>query len=643
MKITLRFHILVLFGVPCLYSGIINPPIDTQINATIVQFRWDAIVDVSSYRLQISTDNNFTQNVSTFETDRTYYIVSGLEWDESYYWKVNDENGTNILSDIGNFTTGKSYSSFLNEPIPGPVGSTVHNASKISDGYTIVGSYLYNFSAAFDNWGNEVWNSGSADSFVYFNRSDDGELLGGVYSEDYEYLLSGGSVDIYTNLIFHENDNAIFEEDGFLQHEILKLPNGNYLSLAPDIRLGPIPTSGSEVSFPWEEDFEDIGFNVDGETFEFEWLGEKLVEWDPQTNDTLWTFSSFEMFSFLDYDILGGIWNNTANDMANPFDWTHFNAIAFSENENAIYLSSRHLSKITKIDYDTKEILWNVGYDQQSMYPLIQSVYGFNPDTSFIQLPLLDENGNYNSFSFQHGLQILENGNIVTLDNGNLSSYIFDDYTSPRTRAVEIAIDEVYMTAEIIWEYILPVELYSAQSGNVQKLENGNYLITVTADGGTSWEVTEDKELVWECKFNLRDGDGPLYRAHKYEDFFNTFTCEGELEADICGICGGDNSSCDITLSNSDIQLPHSVNIHSVYPNPFNPILNAKIEIDNPQHVAINIYNLQGHLIENVFDDYLENGIHNFTWNASTNSSGIYLLKVATNSTDLTQKVILLK
>ncbi len=643
MKITLQFFISVLCGMACLYSDIINPPIDTQINATIINFWWDAVEDVSLYSLQISTDDNFIHNVSSYQTDRTYYTVSDLTWNESYFWKISDEYGMNILNEIGRFTTGKSFSSFLDNPVPGPVETTIHNNVNISDGYTIVGSYLYNFSAAFDDSGNEVWNSGSADSFVYFNRSDDGELLGGVYSEDYEYLLSGGSVDIYSNIIFHENDDAIFEEDGFLQHEILKLPNGNYLTLAPDIRLGPIPTSGSDVSFPWEEDFEDIGFNVDGESFEFDWLGEKLVEWDPVTNDTLWTFSSFEMYNYLDFDILGGIWNNTANDMANPFDWTHFNAIAFSESQNAIYLSSRHLSKITKIDYETKEILWNLGYDQQSMYPLIQSVYGFNADTSFIDIPLLDEEGNYNSFSFQHGLQLLENGNIVTLDNGNLSSYIFEDYTSPRTRAIEIEINETDKSAKIVWEYILPEELYSAQSGNVQKLKNGNYFITVTADGGTSWEVTEDKELVWECKYNLRDGDGPLYRAHKYEDFFTMLACEDGQEADICGICGGDNSSCDITLSNSQMQKPHSVNIHSVFPNPFNPILNAKIEVDYPQNIVVNVYDLHGQLIENIFDDILQLGVHDFSWNASLNSSGIYILSISTHSSVLTQKVILLK
>ena len=54
-----------------------------------------------------------------------------------------------------------------------------------------------------------------------------------------------------------------------------------------------------------------------------------------------------------------------------------------------------------------------------------------------------DDNGNYNGFTFQHGLQILDNGNIVTLDNGNISSLIFQDYGGTNyTRALEISVDE---------------------------------------------------------------------------------------------------------------------------------------------------------------------------------------------------------
>jgi len=599
---------------------------------------------MTSYQVQVSSTNTFTSNIIDFTTDKVFMIIDNLNWNSEYFWRIGyrDNEGVNYWSLNRSFTTGSSTTELLDDDIPIEVIIDYSKLNKISEGITIYGSYLRNFSAAIDKYGNEVWNSGGENTFVYFNRSDDGELLGGVIDDSYEYILSGGSVDMYSHLIFHENDQAIFSNDGFLQHEILKLPNGNYLSLAPDIRLGPIPTSGSNEPFPWESDFEDYGYSVDGVTNEFYWMGEMLVEWDSQTNDTVWTFSSFDMFSQDDFDILGKIWEDAAQDISKPFDWVHFNAIAFDESDSSIYISSRHLSKITKINYETKDIEWNLGYDQQSMFSYIESFYGFNLDTSFVDMTLFDDMDINNSFSFQHGLQILDNGNIVTLDNGTLSSYIFSEINDPRTRALEIQIDSENNQAEIIWEYTLPDTLYGAQSGNVQKLENGNYLISVTAKGGTSWEVTPEKELIWECKFNLRDGDGPLYRVNRFENFFTLISCDNSEIADDCGICGGDNSTCVVSLSNSAIKM-NQFNINKTFPNPFNPVLNIQFTISKAQNISVNFYDLNGNEIDELINSFLSVGEHQVFWNADNYPSGIYILKLNGETDSQSQKVVLLK
>ena len=76
-------------------------------------------------------------------------------------------------------------------------------------------------------------------------------------------------------------------------------------------------------------------------------------------------------------------------------------------------------------------------------------------------------------FSFQHGLQVIDNGNIITLDNGNLSE-AFLGTAFKTTRALEIQVSENAgtSTANIVWEYSLPEDLFGFASGNVQKLEN---------------------------------------------------------------------------------------------------------------------------------------------------------------------------
>ena len=93
----------------------------------------------------------------------------------------------------------------------------------------------------------------------------------------------------------------------------------------------------------------------------------------------------------------------------------------------------------------------------------------------------------------------INNRNIVFFDNCEHSvEYRNTDYRT--TRAMEISIDETgeVPVSEIIWEYDLPEDLFSLASGNVQKLQIENYLITTvgSSDGAHSLEVTQSGNIV---------------------------------------------------------------------------------------------------------------------------------------------------
>ena len=74
--------------------------------------------------------------------------------------------------------------------------------------------------------------------------------------------------------------------------------------------------------------------------------------------------------------------------------------------------------------------------------------------------------------------------------------------------------------ASLDWEYVLPEELYGYLSGNTQKLENGNYLSTTIGGGGTSIEVDEFGDIMWQANYNLSLPDGLVYRAMKIPGIF---------------------------------------------------------------------------------------------------------------------------
>jgi len=96
-------------------------------------------------------------------------------------------------------------------------------------------------------------------------------------------------------------------------------------------------------------------------------------------------------------------------------------------------------------------------------------------------------------------------------------------------------------------------------------------------------------------------------------------------------------------LSNNDIINPIIFEIEKAYPNPFNPEINFDINMISREYINIDIYNIQGNKIDNIFNGFLNKGNHTFNWNASNHATGLYIIKVAQENNVLTQKIMLMK
>ena len=175
-------------------------------NYTHVLFNWVADIEASSYLLQINSSNVFTSSIVDKMVSSHYSIEkSNLEWDSQYYWRVASVYADGTQGDwslIFSFTIGVNSETFTNDN--DPILVINHNPDLTSNGVVFFGSYINQYSAAIDVNGNEVWNSGSPNSFVYFNHSNDGELLGGKIDQSYQYNsnMFGSSIDYNLNTIF---------------------------------------------------------------------------------------------------------------------------------------------------------------------------------------------------------------------------------------------------------------------------------------------------------------------------------------------------------------------------------------------------------------------------------------------------------
>jgi N-acetylmuramoyl-L-alanine amidase len=91
-----------------------------------------------------------------------------------------------------------------------------------------------------------------------------------------------------------------------------------------------------------------------------------------------------------------------------------------------------------------------------------------------------------------------------------------------------------------------------------------------------------------------------------------------------------------------DAQLPEQFSI-AAYPNPFNPSTNIIVNVKAKGDYKIDMFNILGERIFNLFDGYLVQGENKFEVNMNNNPSGIYLIKVSNGAEVRTSKIMLMK
>jgi len=142
---------------------------------------------------------------------------------------------------------------------------------------------------------------------------------------------------------------------------------------------------------------------------------------------------------------------------AEPFDVLHANHVEVFDGRLAhvsslfaagnLLVSCRSINAILILDADSHEILWLWGPS---------------------------------NVSAQHHPRLIDNGHLLIFDNGVY-----------RSRVVEVEVP----SGTIVWEYSHD-GFYSPTRGSVQRLPNGNTLVT-DSDSGYVFEVTPRKKVVW--------------------------------------------------------------------------------------------------------------------------------------------------
>ena len=133
---------------------------------------------------------------------------------------------------------------------------------------------------------------------------------------------------------------------------------------------------------------------------------------------------------------------------------------------------------------------------------------------------------------------------------------------------------------------------------------------------------------------NVTPGETYSYRLSDV-DYAGNLTRHGEITA---------------TLKAGDTNLkPGKMTLLPAYPNPFNSDVQLAVTLENEATaISLQIYDLQGALVQTLSSGYHASGSHSFSWNGRDTSdkavpSGVYIIRLADHNIAQIQRVTLLR
>ena len=88
---------------------------------------------------------------------------------------------------------------------------------------------------------------------------------------------------------------------------------------------------------------------------------------------------------------------------------------------------------------------------------------------------------------------------------------------------------------------------------------------------------------------------------------------------------------------------PNAFSLSQNYPNPFNPITHIQYDVNVAGNVMMDLFDIRGAKVKTLMNESKPVGTHEFAFDGSSISSGVYFYSMTVNGVTQTRKLVLMK
>jgi hypothetical protein len=229
--------------------------------------------------------------------------------------------------------------------------------------------------------------------------------------------------------------------------------------------------------------------------------------------------------------------------------------------------------------------------------------------------------GSLTSFSGGSGYWVIVEADLsfsYNIDDG-LGRIVADKYIETLPAGSEYS---VIQSSEQAFYFINQVELLDGA------IEHGDWVLSYNGSELTGIRQWQGKMIdIPVMGYSAHDANTSGYLSEGDTPTFKLLKPSGEMIS-LSGDIDGWMPNGVFVLSRLyeiESSIPVQTALTEAYPNPFNPVTTISFGLDVDTDVSIQVYNLQGRMVETLASQYMQAGYHSVTWNADNFSSGAYL------------------